>query len=303
MAETVLVRQPSPHGYCRASYELNLGCNFDCSHCYLAQKRFAGLKWSDREKLLNAMRDAGVVWLQLTGGEPLIDGQFAETYIYAYGLGMMLSISTNASTLWKPKNIDLLTSRRPYRVTISVYGGSEESFDGLTRRRGSWKNFNKGMRAGMEAGLPINLNLIITGSCAQERQQMIDMAESWGLPYHVFSNMSPTIYGGADSLPAQSEEHLTKRRVFTGCHAGHTFFHSDPHGRVTICKVGREHPIDLVSEGVNGLSKLPAIADSLMLRTGGCSGCALSGSCMVCRPLAKLYQEAKAPLKMYCQHA
>ncbi|WP_198345803.1 hypothetical protein [Nocardiopsis gilva] len=39
-----------------------------------------------------------------------------------------------------------------------------------------------------------------------------------------------------------------------------------------------------------------------MLRTGGCSGCALSGSCTVCRPLASQYQQAKAPLKMYCQH-
>jgi hypothetical protein len=67
MDGTVLVREPSPFGYCRASYELNLGCNFDCSHCYLAQKRFAGLDWPDREKLLTAMRDAGVLWLQLTG--------------------------------------------------------------------------------------------------------------------------------------------------------------------------------------------------------------------------------------------
>lgn len=303
MHGTVLLRDRSPYGYCRASYELNLGCNFDCEHCYLAQKRFAGLEWLDREKLLNAMRDAGVLWLQLTGGEPLIDTLFAQTYAYAYGLGMMLSVSTNASTLWKRPNIDLLTTMRPYRVTVSLYGATEESFDGLTKRRGSFRNFTRGVEAGLAAGLPLNLNLIITESCAHEEQQMIDIAETWGLPYHLFSNMSPTIYGGAESLPAQSAQHLRKRKVFSGCHAGHTFFHSNPHGKVTICKVGRDQPIDLVAEGVEGLTKLGAIADSLMLRTGGCSGCALSGSCMVCRPLAKLYQEAKAPLRMYCQHA
>jgi hypothetical protein len=28
----------------------------------------------------------------------------------------------------------------------------------------------------------------------------------------------------------------------------------------------------------------------------------LSGSCTVCRPLAKLYQDARAPLSYYCQH-
>ena len=303
MKGTVLVRDPSPYGYCRASYELNLGCNFDCEHCYLAQKRFSGLAMPDREALLTAMRDAGVLWLQLTGGEPLIDNLFAETYRFAYRLGMMLSISTNASTLWKRGNIELLTTLPPYRLTVSVYGASEASFDGLTRRRGSFRNFLRGMEAGLAAGLPMRLNLIITESCAHEEQQMIDMATGWGLPYHVFSNMSPTIYGGAESLPAQSAEHLRTRKAFGGCHAGHTFFHSDPHGLVSICKVGRDQQINLVDEGVAGLSRLGAIADSLMLRTGGCSGCALSGSCMVCRPLAKLYQEAKAPLAMYCQHA
>lgn len=48
--------------------------------------------------------------------------------------------------------------------------------------------------------------------------------------------------------------------------------------------------------------RLGSIADALMLRTGGCTGCQLSGSCTVCRPLAKLYQHAKAPLDTYCQH-
>jgi pyruvate-formate lyase-activating enzyme len=303
MEGTVLVREPSPFGYCRASYELNLGCNFDCSHCYLAQKRFAGLDWPDREKLLTAMGDAGVLWLQLTGGEPMIDRLWGETYRYAYDLGMMLSVSTNASVMWKPANIAMLTSRRPYRVTVSVYGASQESFDGLTKRRGSYERFRRGVEAALEVGLPLSLNLIITESCAHEEQQMVEMARAWDVPYHLFANMSPTIYGGAESLPAQSQEHLRERKPFAGCHAGHTFFHSDPHGRVSICKVGRDEQIDLVAEGVEGLSRLGPIADRLMLRTGDCSGCALSGTCRVCRPLAKLYQEAKAPLQMYCQHA
>ncbi len=73
LGEVVLVRERSPYGYGRASYELNLGCNYDCEHCYLGLKRFKGLPWPERERLLHILRDAGVLWLQLTGGEPLID--------------------------------------------------------------------------------------------------------------------------------------------------------------------------------------------------------------------------------------
>jgi molybdenum cofactor biosynthesis enzyme MoaA len=44
---------------------------------------FAGMDWPGRERLLQVMADAGVLWLQLTGGEPLIDPLFAETHAAA----------------------------------------------------------------------------------------------------------------------------------------------------------------------------------------------------------------------------
>ncbi len=101
---------------------------------------------------------------------------------------------------------------------------------------------------------------------------------------------------------AQSAEHLRTRQAFTGCNAGHTFFHADPHGKASICKIGRDDQVDLMAEGLDGLRRLGGIADQFMLRTGGCSGCQLAGTCRVCRPLAKRFQEAKAPLGYYCQH-
>ncbi|HEU0088808.1 MAG TPA: radical SAM protein [Pseudonocardiaceae bacterium] len=155
IAGTVLVRSESPFGYGRASYELNLGCNYDCEHCYLGLKRFEGLSWPDRERLLSILRDAGVLWLQLTGGEPMIDRMFTQVYSLAYDLGMMLTILSNGSRLSNPKILDLLTSRRPHRITLSVYGASAESYDGLTRRKGAFKMFERGLYAGHEAGLPL----------------------------------------------------------------------------------------------------------------------------------------------------
>ena len=175
-------------------------------------------------------------------------------------------------------------------------------YDGLTRRRGSFAKFHKGMTAAVEAGIPMRMNLVVTERSADEETAMVAMAENWGLEHNSYVNMSPTIYGGAESLPAQSAKHLRQRKTFTGCNAGHTFFHSDPHGHASICKVGRDPSVNLITEGVEGLRQLGTIADSLMLRTGGCTGCQLSGSCGVCRPLAKLYQDAKAPLASYCQH-
>lgn len=299
---TVLVRRPSKYGYVRASYELNLGCNYDCEHCYLAQKQFEGLEWSDRAKLLRIMHDAGVVFIQLTGGEPMIDRLFIETYERAYALGMMISVSSNGSRLHEPRVLDLLERCPPYSITLSVYGATAESYDKLTRRKGAFARFIKGLEAGVAAGLPIKLNNIVTSTNDHEIEAMETLARSYGLPFHTFVNMSPTIYGGGEPLTVQSAEYLRKREPFKGCNAGHTFFHSDPFGKASICKIGRDDAIPLMAEGIEGLTRLGAVADKLMLRTGGCSGCAISGTCWTCRPLAKQYQESKAPLGMYCQH-
>ena len=299
---TVLIRSESSFGYGRASYELNLGCNYDCEHCYLGLKRFDGLSWPDRERLMHIMRDAGVLWLQLTGGEPMIDRLFPDVYGLAYELGMMLTILSNGSRLSNPKILDLLTSRHPHRITLSVYGASAESYDGLTRRKGAFRMFEKGLYAGHEARLPLSLSMIVTKHNAHEVDQMRALAECLGLPFDEYVNMVPTIYGGAETLPSQSVQHLRKRKTFTGCNAGHTFFHVDPHGKASICKVGRDPQISLIDEGVEGLSRLSNIADGLLLRQGGCTGCTLSGTCGTCMPLVQLFRKAKAPLATYCQH-
>ncbi|WP_330458056.1 radical SAM protein [Streptomyces sp. NBC_00820] len=303
LAGAAIIRAASDYGFSRASWEINLGCNFDCPHCYLAAKEFDGLSWEQKVQLLDIMRDAGVLWLQITGGEPTIDRDFPGAYRYAYSQGMMLTVSTNASRLWHRDILALFRDCPPYRLVVSMYGATEETFDQFTRRRGAWKSFKRGIDAGRAAGLPLRLNLIVTNETAHEADRMAALAEEWGIPHHAYTNMTPTIYGGPESLLAQSTEHLRERRPFAGCNAGVTFFHADPHGRVSICKVGRDDQIDLMSEGVEGLRRLPGISDKLMLRTGGCEGCALSGTCRVCRPLAKQFQEAKAPLGNYCQHA
>jgi MoaA/NifB/PqqE/SkfB family radical SAM enzyme len=256
----------------------------------------------DKRRCLDLMAEAGVLWLQITGGEPTIDKDFIRSYRYAFQLGMMITISTNGSLLWRENVLRLFKQCPPYRVTVSLYGATKTSYDNLTQREGAWDQFVQGMNAARHARLPLRMSVIVTADNHHEEQAMVELCRSWGVEHEVYTNMTPTIYGGGEVLTAQSKKHLRMRKQFTGCNAGHTFFHMDPHGLVSICKIGRDDQISLPHEGIEGLARLGGIADRLMLRTGGCSGCTLSGSCTVCRPLAKHFQEAKAPLASYCQH-
>ena len=300
--DTIMVRPDTKYGYARASYELNLGCNFDCEHCYLGEKAFSGMDWPGRERLLGVMKDAGVLWLQLTGGEPLIDPLFPETHAAAWDMGMMIQISSNGSRLANPKILELLTDRRPYRLTLSLYGASEESYDGMVKRKGAFKRFMRGLDAAHEAGLTMRINCVLSNRNAHERDAMKAIAGRYGIPSFEYTNITPTIHGTGDVLPSQAHEVLRRHDPYTGCNAGITHFHADPHGKASICKVGRDPQVDLLVEGPEGLRRLAAVADALTTRHGGCSGCALHKTCGTCMPLVNLYRQAKAPLETYCQH-
>lgn len=301
--DTVRVRPETAFGYARASYELNLGCNYDCEHCYLGEKRFDGLDWPDRVRLLNTIAASGVLWLQLTGGEPLIDSLFEQTHAYAWELGMQIQLSSNGATLHRPKMLDLLTKMPPYRVTLSIYGGTAESYDAMTRRPGSFRKFMKGLAAAHEAGLSLRVNIVVSNRNQHEVELMREIAESHGAEAFEYNQISPTIYGGGEVLPSQATQVLkTKPTPYTGCNAGITHFHADPHGLASICKIGRQNQVNLVTEGTGGLARLVEFADKQLTRHGGCSGCGLQKTCGTCMPLATLYREAQAPLSVFCQH-
>jgi hypothetical protein len=217
-------------------------------------------------------------------------------------MGMMIQISSNGSRLDRPKILDLLTERRPYRLTLSLYGATQESYDGMTRRRGSFRRFMRGLAAAHEAGLPMRINIVVSNRNAHEIPQMKAIADRFGIESFEYTNISLTIHGGGEVLPSQSREMLRRRKPYSGCNAGITHFHADPHGRASICKVGRDPQVDLITEGADGLRRLAAVADSLLTRHGGCASCALHKTCGTCMPLANLYRQAQAPPEVFCQH-
>ncbi|MFS0696345.1 hypothetical protein [Streptomyces nitrosporeus] len=62
------------------------------------------LPWPDKVRLLCLLRDAGVLWLQFTGGEPLIDRDFMDAYTLAHRSGMLIEILTNGPRLHRPRS-------------------------------------------------------------------------------------------------------------------------------------------------------------------------------------------------------
>ena len=170
--DTVLVRPETGYGYARASYEVNLGCNYDCEHCYLGEKMFAGMDWPGRERLLQGDgRRRGAV-------APAHRGRAADRPAVRrdprprVGHGDDDPDLLQRITAGPGQDTRSPDQRRPYRLTLSLYGATEESYDGMTRRRGSFRRFMRGLAAAHEAGLPMRINIVVSNRNTHEIPQM-----------------------------------------------------------------------------------------------------------------------------------
>lgn len=124
-----------------ANFELLPVCNLDCKMCYvrssMAQvERMGGLKPAEEWLVLaRELREVGVLFLLLTGGEVFLFPDFKELYIELYEMGFMITINTNA-TLIDESVIEWLRQYPPKCVSISLYGASEETYEQLCGAKG-----------------------------------------------------------------------------------------------------------------------------------------------------------------------
>ena len=88
-----------------ASLELLPVCNMNCDMCYVRlsgeeMERQGRLRRADEWlALADQMKEAGTLFVLLTGGEPLLYPGFREVYLGLRKMGMILTVNTNGTLL------------------------------------------------------------------------------------------------------------------------------------------------------------------------------------------------------------
>lgn len=144
------------------NFELTPRCNFNCRMCYVHQTVRAEDEWSAEQwlELGRTARDAGMIFLLLTGGEPLIRKDFREIYSGLKKLGLLISINTNASLIDRDW-VEFFKKDPPLRMNISLYGASDETYRALCGH-GSFHTVTENIRMLRDAGIQVRLNASIT---------------------------------------------------------------------------------------------------------------------------------------------
>lgn len=302
------------------SMELTFQCNLRCQHCYLdgvhdgipGQEELSTEEWYD---LLDQMVAEGTLWLLMTGGEPFVRPDFLDIYTYAKRKGFLITIFTNG-TLITPEIADYLAEWPPYRIEVTLYGYTKETYECVTGVEGSHARCLQGIELLLARGLPLRLKTMVITLNRHELTAMKAYAEALGVPFRYDATLNAGIDGAegpkALRLPVEEvvrldmedPERLSEWREFCdkfitppphperlyNCGAGRTTLHIDPYGALSACLVARWPSCDLrTSSLAQGWREfIGTVIEQPRRRDTACAHCKLSALCGQCPGWAQM---------------
>jgi len=255
------------------SLELTSRCNLKCVHCYLGSQEEQWRKRSQEMStervigLIDEIADAGCLYLLITGGDPMIHGDFAEIYRHACRRGLLVTVFCDG-ILVDAAVLELFREYPPRSVEVSLYGATAETYEAVTRVRGSFGRALRGIGRLREAGVPLGLKTVLMTVNRHEVAAMRRMARDWDVPFRIDSAIFPCLpvddgspldlrvapqeaveleLGGDEQRLDEWVRYLDERKDLSygpglyRCGAGVNSFHLDPFGFAQPCLMTTQH--------------------------------------------------------------
>lgn len=210
------------------TFELSPCCNMDCRMCYVRKSRQevekAGGEIGPEQWLSMAeeCRNAGMLFLLLTGGEPFFYPGFRELYKKLSKMGFLISINTNG-TMISEKTVSWLQENPPARMNITLYGASDETYDKLCRNPSGYSRTVAAIQMLKEAGISVKLNASMTPYNIADLDGIYETARKLDVYVQATAYMYPPVrknennIGSGDRFPAEEagkwEAVIDKKRL------------------------------------------------------------------------------------------
>lgn len=153
--------------------EITARCNNDCRHCYInlpagdREARRSELSVEEIGDVADQAVAMGALWCLISGGEPLLRQDFAEIYRMLKRRGLLVSVFTNACLVTQ-EHVSLFKRYPPRDVEVTVYGVTEETYERVTRRSGSYAAFRRGLALLLTSGVRVRLKAMALRSNIHE---------------------------------------------------------------------------------------------------------------------------------------
>jgi radical SAM protein with 4Fe4S-binding SPASM domain len=324
----------------QGTIEMTHRCPLTCAHCYNnlpmgdREARSGELSYDEHCRILDEISEAGCFWLLYTGGEIFARKDFLDIYTYAKQKGLLITLFTNG-TLITPRLADYLTQWRPFKIEITLYGHTRETYEKLTGIPGSYDRCLRGIELLMERKLPLNLKTVAVSINKHEIWDMKRFVEGLGLEFKFDAMINPRIdcsqspvgtrlkpeevvaldledpkrKAGWIKQTQQSVErmhlHAHSDEVYH-CGGGVKSFSIDPYGKMSICVLSHFDSYDLRKGSFqDGWEKfLFKTRHKKRTRLTKCVTCGLKEMCGMCPANGELENgDPETPVDFLCHVA
>lgn len=180
------------------TFELTPRCNMNCKMCYIRMSeeemlaRGREIPAQEWIHLGEVCRDAGMLFLLLTGGEPLLRPDFREIYEALNKMGLLISINSNGTMITEEIALWLGTMP-PARVNVTLYGGCNETYQKLCGNPHGFDQAVRGIRLLREAGVHVVINASFTRLNVGDMEAIYATARKFGIPVREAVYMFPPV--------------------------------------------------------------------------------------------------------------
>ena len=305
-------------------------CNERCVHCYLDHDDHGELTFDEIHGLLRQMADAGVFYLTLSGGEPLLRNDLFAIIRRARELTFSVKLKTNA-ILIKEKEAALIRDLGVEKVQISIYSHRPEVHDAITKVPGSLERSLAAIRFLVSQGLKVTMAHVIMRQNRFDYPGVQALAAELGADCTIDPTITPHMNGDRGLVKLNmSRENLRNvmhdPAVLGGdpakfcappvpvtdndldalpCSAGHSACYVSPYGDVFPCvqfplpsgNIREQKFIDIWKDS----PQLKEVRSIRMRDLPVCSGCAHVAGCSRCPGLAYLEGNMRGPSTADCE--
>lgn len=182
----------------RASYgatiELSPKCNFSCVHCYLSHHRQEQTELSTEQikKELDLLKEIGIFYVFLSGGEPLLRKDFNEIYLYAKKQGFLVSLFTNGYILTQ-ETLEIFKEYPPMEIDVSLYGACDETYKKVTGVSNAFSTISKNLILLKDNGIFVSLKSPIMTLTKDDIPLMFEFAKKNDFPFRISFEIHSTI--------------------------------------------------------------------------------------------------------------
>lgn len=180
------------------TFELTPMCNFSCKMCYIRKNQkdinaSGGLKTA--EQWLNWAEQAkkeGMLYLLLTGGEPLIYPEFWELYKELTQMGFVISINSNGSMITE-EVAARFAEMPPRKINITLYGASNTTYKQLCGVEDGLDRVINAAQFLQQYKVKYKYNCSLTPYNKHELKDVFMLAKSQKVPIEIATYMFPPV--------------------------------------------------------------------------------------------------------------